>query len=308
MLWACGEPQEATTPPAGPVAPAETPPSTSPANPPEEPPSDDPLHLGTRQTFEMGTWNIRNFPKDESCVPRVAALLRRMNLDVIALQEIAQEKAFGDLLAELPGYAGLLSDHVYATGEYQKLGLIYRQDQVRVLGFELLFRTESYVFPRPPLQVSLEVTRSDGTPWSLTVIVVHLKATGGLENTDRRRRACDRLKGYVDELLRLTPEQDVVVLGDFNDDLADAPRDNVFQGFLDAPERYRFATQALVQQNEYSYIPSHLLPDHILLTSTVLPDLQDIRTKAVSVEKIVKDYSFLSEISDHRPVVTIGSF
>jgi hypothetical protein len=43
--------------------------------------SQSPLRIGSGQTFEIATWNIRNFPSDSRTAQRVAALIAEMDTD-----------------------------------------------------------------------------------------------------------------------------------------------------------------------------------------------------------------------------------
>ncbi len=80
------------------------------------------MPLGTDTTLEIATWNIENFPKaGDSTVIRVRSLMARLDLDIYAIQEIADTLAFLQLLSGLPGYAGLYSRDDYGSF-YQKTG------------------------------------------------------------------------------------------------------------------------------------------------------------------------------------------
>ena len=65
--------------------------------------------VGRCDTLEIATWNIRNFPMDTGTLERLVTLIRQMDVDLIAVQEIARVSAFNELVSRLPGFAGVLS-------------------------------------------------------------------------------------------------------------------------------------------------------------------------------------------------------
>ena len=52
---------------------------------------------------------------------------------------------------------------------------------------------------------------------------------GGTENEDRRKSASEKLEDYVNEYLSV---ENVIILGDLNDELNEDPSNNVFQNFI----------------------------------------------------------------------------
>ena len=120
----------------------------------------------------------------------------------------------------------------------------------------------------------------------------------------RRYNASKVLKEYIDTYLS---DKNVIVLGDFNDDIAESTQNNVFQMILDDSENYMFVDFEIANGNisEWSYPswPSHL--DHILITN----ELFDEFNNANYVQTLQLEESLHGEwneydqyISDHRPV------
>ncbi len=264
---------------------------------------ENPLRIGSEGTFEIATWNIRNFPSDSLTAGRVAGLIADMDLDLVAVEEIADVAAFEQMLSELPTHRGVLSTDEYEPGDYQKTGFIYRADMIQIGEEQSLFEGDTYAFPRPPLQARFGV---DGG-MTFAVIVLHLKADSGEENEARRRDACEKLKAHVDAMLAAGPETEVFVVGDFNDQLSDAPDDNVFTVFLDDGENYEFLSQELEDDGDYSFIPRHILLDHILITADLRDDYAGGSIQAVPLDLQVTEYDYEQGVSDHRPVVAVFS-
>ncbi len=269
----------------------------------QEPPP--PWRVGSEQTLELATWNIRNFPADGRTAERVADLIAGMQIDLVAVQEIADVYAFGQVLQRLPDYTAVLSDDEYGDGEYQKTGLVYRSDLVQVRQTRSLFADDGYAFPRPPLEAEVYLHRPDGSVQKLRLIVVHLKASLGEDNEARRREACQKLAAYVDDLVESNGDTKVAVVGDFNDSLDDPPQDNVFADFQQRPADYRFLTDPLADANDYSYIPARVLIDHLLVSGGLFDTFAGAQVEAVALDRLVLDYDYLSRVSDHRPVVVV---
>lgn len=273
----------------------------------DAPPADQgPLawRVGSEDTFEIATWNIRNFPADADAPWRVARLIAEMDLDLVAVQEISDVDAFDFVVDQLPRHAAVLSDDQYQPGEYQKTGFIYRSDLIQPREVVSIFQADNYAFPRPPLQAEFYLHKPDGSVMTFTAITVHLKASLGEDNEARRRDACVKLKAHVDNLVAAGGESEVVILGDFNDSLDDPVYDNVFTAFTDAPADYRFATQPLVGQT-HSYVPARVLIDHLLISAGLFDDFAAGTVDVVRLDDLVSEYDFVSYVSDHRPVVAV---
>ena len=263
-----------------------------------------PLRIGSDETLEIATWNIQNFPANSATAARVATLIADMDIDLVAVQEIADQAAFEQILAQLDSHAGVLSDHEYSSGEYQKTGFIYRKNMIRVRGTESIFEWDGYAFPRPPLKVQIEVTGL-GETLTMDIINVHLKADTSQESEDRRRDACEKLKEHVDAIINGGLESEVIILGDFNDSLDDDPQDNVFSVFLDDPATYEFTSQELVDQGEFSLVPWQNLLDHIVISADLQDEYLDGHTLVKHLDTEIYAYDYVDEVSDHRPVVAI---
>jgi endonuclease/exonuclease/phosphatase family metal-dependent hydrolase len=255
--------------------------------------------VGGPDTLEIATWNIRNFPGSATTPSVVADLITSLDLDVIVVQEIASEVAWEELLQRLRDHDGVLSTHRYTPLDYQKLGVIYRRSLVEVGEPSLLFVTDTSAFPRPPLSLAITV---DGL--TLELVGVHLKAGVTDEDAARRRaaiRALDtRLRAQVDG----GGEDEVVLLGDYNERLTDDRGLEVLGPLLDAPDRYTLRTEAAALAGGATYLGfgGHFI-DHITTTAAL-----DARWGAARIEVPPLNVTvpgFRQTISDHLPVVLI---
>ncbi len=264
--------------------------------------------VGSDSTIDIITWNIENFPKDgQNTIDEVAQIVSDLDVDAIAVQEIADTNAFNNLLAQLPGWDARLSPHEYSGGDYQKVGLLYNTNVVTVNGYQLLFEDDGYAFPRPAME--LDVIISEGThTFDFKMIVVHLKAYEGEENEARRRAAIDSLKNYIDSQVAQNEEKDYILTGDFNDHLEDPPEDNVFTVMLDDTAHYEFLSEPLVGfYGTYIGYNEPDLIDHTIITDDARSEYGDNGyTEALYLDYQNSDYE--ATVSDHRPLYSQFAF
>jgi endonuclease/exonuclease/phosphatase family metal-dependent hydrolase len=268
-----------------------------------------PYTVGTDTTFEAVTWNLHNFAQDAGNeeVALAAQAIAGLGADLVALQEIAQQPRFTQLLEQLPDWSGYMA----TSDSYQNLAYVWLDSTVSVQRVhEWLPEVDDAwrAFPRSPLVLELTWRGHE-----LVVIDNHFKCCGnGVLDPDdsddeenRRLRASTYLEEYIaDEY----PDQAVIMLGDLNDLLTDPPLHNVFRPFYDRPASYRFADQALAEgpASGWSWGPGQSHLDHILVTDELFPALvapgADCRTPRIDQ---VLDGAYTRLLSDHLPVVLI---
>jgi endonuclease/exonuclease/phosphatase family metal-dependent hydrolase len=240
-------------------------------------------------------WNIQTFPKAVATVARVAQVMEGLPVDVVGVEEIDDLDAFAALDDMLPDYTGLTA----SNGDgYSRVGLFYRGATVHVDGVETLFLGDGNAFPRPPLAVHVV-----GQGVDVTVVVVHLKALGDVTSEARRKDAVMKLDAWMQAQLAASPGKRYLVMGDWNDEVTDAPPDNVFQPLLDRPDLYDVLTLPLAEMPaESTYIPIPSFIDHMVLTKNALPEWGAGETEVMHLDAADSQYQMI--ISDHRPVMT----
>ncbi len=265
------------------------------------------LEFGTLETFDVATWNIEWFPKNGfTTINYVAQILDEMELDVIAIQEIDSDADFQLMLNAMQGYDGFFQE-----GDNESLGYIYNVQSVTVNEVYDIFDGSQYgnPFPRPPMV--MKCTFMDGTEY--TLINNHFKCCGNgvLDEDDtwdeetRRAYASELLKDYMDFHFA---DDNLIMLGDLNDLLTDAPSNNVFQVYFDDPDNYRFADMEIAEgpatQWSFPSWPSHL--DHILISNELFPALENESSVVATIQ--VDDFfpggfsGYDNNVSDHLPV------
>lgn len=268
-------------------------------NPPDENPTTTPpenpvsgkyancLSVLSSTTFDIVTWNIEQFPKEGTTIPMLVEMINTMDADVIAVQEINSLSGFNQLVGSLPGWAGKL--HLNGTlGQ----GFLYKTSEVSLSDLTLLFTGDSYAFTRP----LVVATATHTTGREVTLINVHLKCCD--DGIERRKDASVKLKTYLDANM---PSKSVVILGDFNDEIAEPSNTNVFQNFINDASKYKFADMDIAKGSSgnwsYPSWPSHI--DHILITDELFNAVQGIRTLTFPV----CETGYKENVSDHSPVM-----
>lgn len=250
---------------------------------------------GTPASLDILTFNVEGFPKNGyTSVTALSSLIKAMDPDVIALQEVASEADFNRMMNLLPGWTGKF----YAiNNDAWNLAYIFKNSETEIItaSERLLFDDDSRAFPRPPFEISM---KHKPLNLGITLINLHLKCCGGDDNERRRREASEKLKAYIDQS---KGDENVVVLGDFNDEI-DSPSasENPFLNFLEDPEHYWFADMEIALGSglwwSYPDYPSHI--DHILVTNELVPLIDT--TLVVKASPCYPKYD--ANISDHRPV------
>ena len=254
------------------------------------------INIGTDSTFDIITWNIENFPKQNSTVDYLLELIPIFDADIIALQEIESATDFQNLINSLDNYDGIITN----SASYNiNLAFLYSNNLEVEATYEI-FTDNWWSFPRSPLVVHIIWNEKD-----IYIINNHFKAMGGTENEDRRKSGSEKLEDYVNEYLSV---ENVIILGDLNDELNEDPSNNVFQNFINDASKFKFTDIdiAYSSSSNWSYPswPSHL--DHILITNELFDEFEN---EGSSIQTIrLEEYfdngwtDYEKYISDHRPV------
>jgi endonuclease/exonuclease/phosphatase family metal-dependent hydrolase len=271
-------------------------------------PADDVTdRIGAEETLDIGAWNIKNFPCGNdsfstTCRPNadvtpslVADVITSMGLDLIAVEEIADEEAFAETAQRLPHHEAIVSSDEYGDGTYQKIAYLYDTRVLEAGADSLLFQGDVN-FPRPALQVSF--THKE-TGLSFFAIAIHLKAGGSDEDFARRGGALTRLHAYMSNLVDGDGQDNIILLGDFNETLTDSDGLANFEPLRDAA-RYDIRTQTNAFADEVSFLPSGVILDHIVTTAALADEAASRSAFIPRIDGDIEDYR--GRLSDHLPV------
>ncbi len=266
---------------------------------------DELLKFGSEHSFDVVSWNLRTFP---ALTPQTRDLLVQiiplMQVDVFACQEINDYAAFMELASLIPHYDAA----IYGSTSSYRLAYLYDTRTVSVDQLFTIYDGQSNPFPRPPYILDLTWQGED-----IVLINNHLKAMGDnfIDETDpwdeeyRRRLACQMLDQYVRDNLN---DRQVIMLGDFNDQIQEGDATNVFMSFLSRPDEYQFADTAIAANpttSTVSYPASFSHIDHMLITNELFDTfaLAPDACRVIRVEDWLGSWAnYSSQISDHRPL------
>lgn len=301
---------------------------------------DDISEISREDSFDVVTWNIEWFGDENNAPPAVRPMsdevqrdsvrtvLRRLNADVIAVQEIADDVLFAELVDGLEGYDYILSDAVSnptGTPPFQKLGFIYKTETVTPVKTKALLTTihplynggddsalvnypnepsRFYASGRLPFLMTANVS-INGTTEQIDLIALHARANGSTQSQSRydmRRFDVEVLKDTLDAQFS---NKKVILLGDYNDDVDETVADGVstaessFIAYVQDPENYNIVTSALSDLGFRSFVSRENMIDHIAITNELFDNYID-DSASVGYQFYDEDYAFTA--SDHFPV------
>lgn len=286
-------------------------------------------------TLEVVNWNVEWFgsptmgpTNDQQQDTNVRTIFSSLNADVYALAEIVDTTRLRTLVAAMPGYAYRVADFGsyadnrqdadYATA--QKLAFIYRTSVVTNPQFTALFRcTEAQNCPefnywssgRFPFVMTANVTLNNVTK-QVSFVLIHAKANTSPTATSyaRRKNGADGLKAKLDADY---PTANVVILGDFNDDLDQTitagvtPNTTSYSAFTNDAANYPALTLPLSLAGKKSTVSYNDVIDHVVVSNEMntyyIPASAEIQAQ---VAGLVSNYA--NTTSDHYPVLTRFSF
>jgi len=262
------------------------------------------LYFGTDTTFDIISWNIEWFPKNNTTASKVQEILTRLEADVYALQEIEDTTLLKQVVSNIAGY-----ECHFTSSYYGGLAYVYNTNTIEINSKYEIFTSQSYwnAFPRSP-----QVLDCDFMGRNYIIINNHFKCCGdgilNVNNTNdeenRRLQAVTHLKQYIDNNLSV---KSVILLGDLNDEITDNTANNVFQDLINDNTNYLFTDMQIAQGNsiDWSYPtwPSHL--DHIIISNELFDDYYNFNSliSVIRIDDYVGSWSnYENNISDHRPI------
>ena len=263
------------------------------------------LSFGTNDTFDIMTWNIEQFPKNgQTTVNYVSEIIQNLEMDIIAIQEVDNINYFEQMVDGLNMYEGYLESEWFAG-----LAYIYNPEVIQINDLYEIYTTSDYwsAFPRSPMVMDLNYNDH-----RIIVINNHYKCCGdGILNVSdsgdeetRRYQANLLLKTYIDQNFS---SENVILLGDLNDDIAETSQNNVFQMFIEDSQNYLFADIEIATGTSANWSfpnwPSHL--DHLLITNELFSEFENENSevKTIKIDDYLSGWSeYDQNISDHRPV------
>ncbi len=269
---------------------------------------------GDASTLDVATWNIEWFGSDSDGPPdaerqhnNVRLVIRRADIDLWAVQDIADPDAFDALLADIGApYAGVLA----TESDERRIGFIWNTDVLTPLSIQHILQDQAAAFAgRPPLLLEARVDLPD-TTLTVVFVTVHLQEGSDSDTYNQRATASGLLKNHLDMFYADVP---LVVLGGFNDELKRSVFDattSPYANFLDDPGNYFFATLDLDEDNKATFCVNNDCSggntlDHILLTNELAASyIADSGVRYQELLNVLEAGSgYTGFVSDHLPVL-----
>ncbi|MBI2793247.1 MAG: endonuclease/exonuclease/phosphatase family protein [Ignavibacteria bacterium] len=267
--------------------------------------------VSKNRTIDMSTWNLNWYgssdttfgPSDKDRQRRsIRQVMDSMGVDLIALQEVLSQEALTAITDSLSGeYRSLLASDIASA---QKMAYIYNASTIvpESNGLAVNGGAQAWAGGRFPYRFTFTTTIG-GIVQQLAVFNIHAKATDSataLEDYSRRKIDAETFHAYLNDFYS---DANIVVIGDFNDNLAGSVVDTSFESpyisFLADTASWSSPTYLLEQRGLSSYVGGlSSFIDHIIISNEVSPS--HYRTFLESPQAYLSPYS--STVSDHLPV------
>jgi Big-like domain-containing protein/type IX secretion system substrate protein/endonuclease/exonuclease/phosphatase family protein len=293
------------------------------------------------KTLEVVNWNVEwfgstaNGPVDNNQQEQnIKTILQNIGADIYGLVEVVDEARLANVVSQMPGYGYVISNFGSHTNtneagasplsEAQKLAFVYKTSVfTNVTTTPLLSQGINssvdlsnpaynyYASGRFPYMMSSDVTL-DGITRNMKFILIHAKANTSptLISYDRRKKGADSLH-YT--LSTLYPSDNIVLLGDFNDDLDSTitdginPRITSYISFTNDSANYPAVTLPLSRARKKSTVSYNEVIDHVVVSDEMSGYFMNSSANILTdVTSLVTNYA--STTSDHYPVFTRFAF
>ena len=252
-------------------------------------------NLNIENNLDIITWNCEFFPiAKDSTIRALSEAVYDLNPDIIAFQEIKNRGWFGMLMELLPDFNYIISQQ----SSFMDQAIIYKAEDFTLVNRLELFAENDYNFAgRPPLKADFIHNK---TNLKFSVINLHMKCCdSGLQ---RRIKAAEMLYDYINN--EIDVNSNLIILGDWNDDLKDEPGEHCFDSFL-SDNRFYFPTMDLIYditKASYPKEPYISFLDHILVTNSFVKK-SDYIVDTVPMDEYMGSFNIYEDyISDHMPV------
>ncbi len=264
--------------------------------------SSDPASAFEGDELTVGTFNIKwlgdgendRTPRTDEEIKLIAECIRDTRADVLALQEIENGDALARLTKWLPDFDYIVSER----GGAQRVAFLFRSSlQVtKVDEFEELAVSSGL---RPGLIVDCRAGEFD-----VRLMAVHFKATSSYDNTEEkrlrsyniRREQSAMVNSWFEGVLAGGAEDDVIVLGDYNDNPVDDATPTLAE--LENNRAFRFLTGELASCKNAKWTSI----DHIAVSPAIYSMVDPASVGTYSLYHRYKR-EVAERISDHCPVL-----
>ncbi len=254
------------------------------------------------ETFVVSTFNIQwlgdgindRFERTENDYNNIANIIKQIDADIYGLQEIENENALKRLMNYLTDYRYIIFE---STGQ-QNVACLYKSN-VEIFSSYLYYPlTLNIKNQRPGLVIE---GRKGNFDWIIKI--VHLKSTSRYdhiegkvqESIEIRSSQVNVLRHWLDSVLSLSNEQDIIIIGDFND--SPKKRETTLAPLLEISE-ITFLTDGLKSCKN----PFWQLIDHIVVTNSAKNRFITGGLWMYNFHQSLSDIES-EKVSDHCPII-----
>lgn len=267
-------------------------------------------------------------------IDNVAKVMNTLNADVYAVQEVSDDAALDVLLTKISINGKTFAKSVSPVWSRsfqapdpnfppQKLVVIYNTQTTTVKKTRVMFskfydevRTGTKTLPnypggigesfyssgRLPYMVDIE-TNIGGVKKDLKIIDLHARANSGgdIARYNMRKYDAEVLKDSLDAQY---PDANLIILGDYNDDVDQsviAGNPSSFQKMVEDVTRYNTLTLEISKAGTFSYLSSGGFLDHIVVSNELTDDYVPNSIMVYDPRNDITSYT--TTTSDHGPVV-----
>ncbi len=300
-----------------------------------------PIDVSKDKTLDFVTWNIEWFG-DEANSPAAGnpmsdaiqkdsakTVITRLNADIYAVEEIADDVLFAQMVSELPGYNYILSEATSypndTEGTKQKVGFIYKTSTVAVVSSKALLtsihpyynggddsaltdypvadKTRFFASGRLPFMMTANIT-IDGQSEPYHIVALHARANGSSGAQDRYDMRKYDVEVLKDSLDAHYANANIILLGDYNDDVDVTVADvnttvSSFESYASDTQNYTIVSKVLSEAGLRSYVFRENMIDHITISNELNDNYID---QSASVHYEFYDNDYPTTTSDHFPV------
>jgi hypothetical protein len=291
--------------------------------------------INPETSLEVVNWNLDWFGSptlgpsdDDKQQANVLEILNSIHADIYGLVEVVSESRLQSVVSQMPGYSYVISNFGSHTNpndpspgplaEAQKQAFVYRTDIFSNVSTTALLSmginsAEDITNPdynawssgRFPYMLSADVTQNCRTE-KVRFVLVHGKANTSPYATsyDRRKRGADDLHTLLNQSY---PDEKVIILGDFNDDLdvSITPSDNTlptsWNSFTTDPANFTAVTLPLSLAHKKSTASYNDVIDHVVVSNDMVP-FYLTNSAAILSEVTTQISNYAKSTSDHYPV------
>ena len=264
--------------------------------------------------LKVTTWNAEWLSCDEYApnddelqMENVAKVIKAMNSDIVALQEVGSSYSYPtiDILVSKLGseWGGtILATDPFGNGNCsQNQAIIYKKSRVQHVGSSIIYNggtSYNWSSGRYPILYNMNViVGNELIP--ISVINIHAKAMGDESSYSRRKGASEGLKALLDGSSYNT--KNIILIGDFNDYLSGTQcrscgSDSPYKNFMDDTENYKGLTSSL-WDNSYN---SPVIDNIVISNELFLNYISNSAVREMTVTNVVPNYYYTT--SDHIPI------